>query len=98
MQRYLVLLKLTDTGMKHISDSPARADAFIKRAEEAGAKVEAHYWLLGEYDGALILSVPDEATAVSLMLILHKADNVHTHMLRALDSGEIGKVLQKLGS
>jgi uncharacterized protein with GYD domain len=98
MQRYVVLLKFTDAGIREVGDSPARAKKFAAMAKKAGAKIESTLWTLGEYDGVLQFSAPDEQTAAALILGLHKQDNVRTQMLRAFDSGEFKKVLSKIPS
>ena len=98
MLRYIVLLKFTDTGIRDVSDSPARARQFADIAKGAGAKIESTLWTLGEYDGVLQFAAPDEQTAAALILNLHKQDNVHTQMLRAFDSGEFTEILGKIPS
>jgi uncharacterized protein with GYD domain len=96
MQRYVVLLKFTDAGIREVNDSPARASRFRATAEKAGVQVESLLWTLGEFDGVLQFSAPDEQTAVALVLSLHKADNVHTRMLRAFEADEFEGILAKV--
>jgi len=96
MQRYVVLLKFTDTGIREVNDSPARANRFRTMAEKAGVTIESALWTLGEFDGVLQFSAPDEQTAVALVLNLHKDDNVHTRMLRAFDAQEFEAILGKV--
>lgn len=98
MQRYVVLLKFTDAGIREVTDSPARAKQFADLANKAGAKIESTFWTLGEYDGILQFQAPDEQTAAALILSLHKQDNVHTQMLRAFDNAEFNEILAKLPS
>jgi len=98
MQRYVVLLKFTDTGIREVDDSPARANRFRATAEKAGIQIESILWTLGEFDGVLQFKAPDEQTAVALVLSLHKADNVHTRMLRAFDGDEFTEILGKIPS
>ncbi len=95
MARYVVLLNFTEKGLASIKESPSRAEAFKKAASKAGASVESVYWTLGSYDGILVLSAEDEATAVGLALKLGKAGNVRTTMLRAFDAGEFGQIAAK---
>jgi uncharacterized protein with GYD domain len=97
MTRYVVMLKFTENGVTHINDSPERAADFRKKVEKAGGKVEAQYWTLGQYDGVLLFTAPDETTAAGLVLGLGKADSVSTCMLRALDAQEFRAVLGKVG-
>lgn len=96
MPRYVVLLKFTEMGITHIKDSPKRAAAFRKQVEKAGGKVEAQYWTLGPYDGAVIFTAPDETAAAALTLGLGSAHSVETCMLRAMDEKEFAGVLGKL--
>ena len=96
MPRYVVLLKFTDTGIREVTDSPARAKRFAAMAKKAGIKIESVLWTLGAFDGVLQFRAPDEQTAVALVLSLHKQDNVHTQMLRAFDSDEFSEILAKL--
>ena len=98
MQRYIVLLKFTDTGIREVDDSPARAKRFTAMAKKAGVDIESVLWTLGEFDGVLQFKAPDEQTAVALVLSLQKADNVHTRMLRAFDADEFSDILAKIPS
>ncbi|MEO1978974.1 MAG: GYD domain-containing protein [Fuerstiella sp.] len=98
MQRYVVLLKFTDTGIRDVDDSPARAKRFTAQAEKAGVEIKSVLWTMGEFDGLLQFKAADEQTAVALVLSLHKADNVHTRMLRAFDSDEFTEILGKIPS
>ena len=70
MPRYALLLKFTDKGIANVKESPKRAEAFRAAAKKAGATVEAQYWLLGKYDGLVLMSAPDEAAATTLALSL----------------------------
>ena len=97
MIRYVVLLKFTQQGESKINDSPQRAKAFKDKAAKLGASVEAQYWTVGPYDGVLVFSAPDEATAAGLILGLGRDANVSTCMLRAFDAAEFQSVLGKMG-
>jgi uncharacterized protein with GYD domain len=96
MVRYVVLLKFTDKGVSALKDSPSRAETFKTTASRLGVTVEGQYWTLGMFDGALILSAPDDATATAAVLSLDRQDCVHTCMLRAFDAAEFKNVLAKV--
>ncbi len=96
MTRHVVLLKFTEKGITGIQQSPDRAAAFRAQVEKAGGKVEAQFWTIGPYDGAVVFTAPDETTAAALVLGLGKTDSVTTCMLRALDAREFQDVLRKL--
>jgi uncharacterized protein with GYD domain len=95
MARYLMLVKFTEKGIANAKESPARAAAFRAAAGKAGATVEAQYWLLGEHDGAIDFSAPDEATATALALNLGCQGNVRTCLCRAFDEAEFKALLAR---
>ena len=95
MVRYLVLFNWTEQGVKKVTETVERAEAFQKVAQKAGATVKAFYWLVGAHDGAVILEAPDEQTAVGLLAKLASLGNVRTHTLRAFDRDEMGPILSK---
>jgi uncharacterized protein with GYD domain len=88
MIRYLTLLKFTEQGTKTLNKSTTRAAAFKEAAAKAGVKIEAQYWTTGKYDGVLIFSASDEATALRCITALAVAGNVRPETLRAFDAKE----------
>lgn len=93
MKRFAVFLKFTDKGIAHIKESPSRASQFVAMANKAGVKVEAQYWLLGEYDGMLILSGDSEEKITALVLQLSSLDHVRSKMCRAFNEAEFKGVV-----
>jgi uncharacterized protein with GYD domain len=96
MATYVLLLNFADQGIRNAKDTTKRAEAFRRIADKVGAKVKEVYWTLGQYDGALILEAPDEATATALGLSLGSLGNVRTHTLRAFSAEEMGQILAKM--
>lgn len=96
MVRYIVLLNFTEKGVMDVKDSASRAAEFASKAASEGAKVESVFWTMGQYDGVMILSAPDEATAAGLVLGLGMKDAVHSCMLRAFDESEFNQVISKI--
>ena len=95
MARYLILLRFTGKGARAIKVSPGRAQKFKKTAEKAGVKVEAHYWLLGAYDGVLLLSADDGKKVLRLVAGLAALGNVQTETLPALDAQLFSQIVGK---
>ena len=95
MVRYLVLWNWTDQGIKNVSETPSRAEAFAKAAQKSGATVKSFLWTIGSYDGAVILEAPDEQTGVAVLARLGSLGNVRTQTLRAFDRAEIEPILAK---
>jgi uncharacterized protein with GYD domain len=96
MATYILLLHFTDQGIRNVKETTRRAEAFKGMANKAGATVKDVYWTLGQYDGALILEAPDEATATALGLSLGSLANVRSETLRAFSAEEIGSMLSRM--
>jgi uncharacterized protein with GYD domain len=96
IQRYIILMRLTDQGMRNIKDTTKRADASRSDAEKIGGKLTL-YWTFGEYDGIGILEAPNDEAAMEFELKLGSLGNVKTNTLKAFTEEEIARVLDKLG-
>src|SRR5437868_10613147 len=97
MPRYVMLLKYTDKGIANVKDSPKRADTFRDLAAKHGAKVDTQLWTTGEYDGLIVLTVPDDTAMAALALGLSRLDFVRSTTLRAFDEAEFQAVLSRGG-
>ena len=95
MKKYISLLRFTDKGAREIKNSPARAAAFDKAAAKAGVRIEAQYWLLGDYDGVIILSADKEEKALKCLTSLMAAGNVRLTTLPAFDAKQLGALIGK---
>jgi uncharacterized protein with GYD domain len=92
MVRYLSLIQFTDQGIKAVGKSTERAERFRSAVEAAKGTVEAMYWAVGDYDGAVVFTAPDEPTAARLLVQLGQEGNVRTKSLRIFDAREFGKI------
>ena len=93
MKRFISLLTFTDHGLRHIQDSPSRADAFLAEAEASGIKINALYWTIGGYDGVISFDAPDAETAAGVMLKLSSLGNLKAHTLQAFPRESISAIL-----
>jgi uncharacterized protein with GYD domain len=93
MPTYLSLMRWTKEGVEKIKDSPARLDAGKKAVEAAGGKVLSFYMLMGEYDMALVVDVPDDATLARISLSLAAKGGVRSETLRAFTEDEYRKII-----
>ena len=96
MPRYLSLINFTDTGIRSVSESLDRAEHFKATVAEAGGKVEAVYWAVGDADGAVIFDAPDEATGARLLLKIGHDGFVRTKTLRIYDSTEFRAIVSSI--
>jgi len=94
MSTYICLLRFTQKGAEKIKDSPKRAHNFSAMAKKAGVKVEAQYWTVGAYDGAIIISADTEKKALHLLTQLAAAGNVRTETLQAFDEKEFAAIVR----
>ncbi|MGZ5544574.1 MAG: GYD domain-containing protein [Limisphaerales bacterium] len=92
MPRFISLLRFTDKGARELRKSTNRAHAFDKAAKKVGVTVEAQYWTIGRYDGALIINAPSEIKALKLLAALCGDGNVRSETMLALKDSEFDAV------
>jgi uncharacterized protein with GYD domain len=96
MPTYLSLMSWTKEGLEKIKESPARLDSGRKAVEAAGGKVIGFYMLMGQYDFALILEAPDDATLARISLALGSKGASRSETHRAFTEDEYRKILSSL--
>ncbi len=96
MPTYVLLMNLTDKGIREIKDAPARLDAAFKGVEAAGGKITGFYMTMGQYDYVAIAEGPSDEAALLQLLGLGMAGNVRTTTLKAFTMEEVGGLLKKL--
>ncbi len=93
MARYLILIRFTPKGAKDMRKSASRAKEFAKAAAKAGLKVEAQYWCVGRYDGAVILSGKSDEAVLKQIAKLAAAGNVTTESVPLLDASQFKQIV-----
>jgi uncharacterized protein with GYD domain len=96
MATYLSLIRWTSEGIAKIKDSPARLDAAKKTIEAAGGKLKHFYMLMGQYDMAIVIEAPDDATVARVNLALGSKGSVRTQTSRAFSEDEYRKIISGL--
>jgi uncharacterized protein with GYD domain len=89
MAIYIMLATFTDQGIRKVSDSPKRTDAFKEMAKKCGATVRDSFWTLGEYDMVAIVEAPDDISMTALGLSSGALGNVRTQTLRAFTQADM---------
>ena|SRR5687768_2491907 len=97
MNRYVVLIRFTDQGIREIEGSPKRAANAIAKGKKLGVKVTEVLWTMGSYDGALLANAPDDETMTAFCLSISRLGNVKTQTLRAFSVADFKSVVGKLG-
>jgi uncharacterized protein with GYD domain len=93
MARYITLLRFTEKGARGIKESTSRAHAFDALAAKAGVKVEGQYWMMGRFDGALVLTAESEEKILHLLAELASLGNVRTETMQAFSDKEFDTIL-----
>src|SRR5512147_524570 len=96
MPNYIILMRLTEQGVKTIKDAPGRVEAGIKAFEKMGGKVIGFYAVMGEYDYVSVGEAPSDEVAATFALALGSLGNVKTTTLRAFTKEEFAAMIKKL--
>jgi uncharacterized protein with GYD domain len=96
MPTYLALLRWTKEGLEKINESPSRLDAGKKAIEAAGGKLKDFYLLMGQYDMAIVVEAPDDATLARINLSLASKGGVRTETHRAFTEEEYRKIISDI--
>jgi uncharacterized protein with GYD domain len=93
---YVILWNWTEQGMRSAKDSPQRYESFKKDLENAGGKLVAGYYTIGEYDGVVILEAPNDEVVMKVTLTAVSLGNVRTRTVKALPHAEGAKIIENL--
>jgi uncharacterized protein with GYD domain len=95
MATFISLMNFTDQGIRSVTDSPTRYEAFKAMAEKLGVKVKAVYYTVGHYDIVLVMEGNEDAVTTALFKV-GSLGNVRTETLRAMSLDDVKRVLEKL--
>lgn len=96
MSTYILLMSLTEQGIKSIKDAPARIEQGVKAFEAMGGRVIGFYTVMGEYDYVAIGEAPSDEVVMTFLLGLGALGNVRTTTLRAFTREELAEFVSKL--
>jgi uncharacterized protein with GYD domain len=96
MPTYVMLMNLTDQGIKEVKGAPERIQQGIKAFEAMGGKVTAFYTVMGEYDYVAIGEAPSDEVALGFLLGLCSKGTVRTTTLKAFTAEQFAGVVSKL--
>ncbi len=94
MPTYIILMKLTDEGVKAIKEAPQRIEEGIKAQEAMGGKLIGFYLVMGEYDYVGIGEAPNDETATRFALALGSQGYLRTTTLKAFPREEIAGIIK----
>jgi uncharacterized protein with GYD domain len=68
MPAYVTLFNFTEQGIRNVKESPNRVKAAAEAIKGVGGRFIGAWWLLGQYDGIVILEAPDDETATRFLM------------------------------
>jgi uncharacterized protein with GYD domain len=96
MVTYVVLMKLTEQGVKDVKNAPQRIEEGIKGWEAMGGKILGFYVVMGEYDYVVIGEAPSDEVGMAFMLTLGSLGNVRTTSLKAFTVEEFTEIVKNV--
>jgi len=86
----------TDTGIKNLRKTTARAEAFSERMKSQGITVLHTLWTVGRYDLVHIFEAEDDRAAATFAYTLSALGNVRTNTMRAFDINEMKTLVNEV--
>jgi len=96
MIRKIMLMKLTDQGVKDIKSAPQRIEQAVKTLEKMGGKMLGFYAVTGKYDYIAIGEVPSEEVGMAFSIGLSAQGSVRTTTINAFTREEFAEMVNKL--
>ena len=96
MPTYVILMNLTEQGVKNVKEAPARIEATAKALEAVGGKLIGFYVVMGQYDYVAIAEGPSDEVALTQLLGLGMQGNVKTTTLKAFTKEELAEIVKRL--
>jgi len=96
MPTYLILMKLTEHGVRNILNAPSRIEEAIRAFEAVGGRVTSFYAVMGGYDFVSIVEGPSDEIVMTFSLGLSAAGNVRTTSLKAFSKEQFDKAARQL--
>lgn len=96
MPHYIMLMNLTEQGIKDIKNAPERVKEAVKFGETLGGKMLDFYMTMGEYDYVAIAEGTSDENALKFLAALGASGNVRTKTLKAFTLEEMAEIVKDL--
>ena len=96
MSHYILLLNWTDQGIRNVKDTIKRADAFRSYLEKKGGKLTDIFYTFGQYDLVMIVELPNDNEAMSVLLGTGSLGNIRSTTLKAFNLEETRKIVENI--
>ena len=95
MVKKIILMKLTDQGIKDIKNAPHRIGEAITTFQNMGGKILCFYAIEGKYDYMAVGEAPSEEIAMAFVMGLNALGNVKTTTSNAFTKEEFAGMVNK---
>ena len=92
----MLLMNLTEQGIKNIKDAPKRYEAAFKAWEKAGGKIIGFWIALGDYDYVSVGESPSDEAALAFTVGLSAQGNVRVKSVKLFSTQQFEGVLKML--
>ena len=96
MPNYILLVNLTDQGVRGVKDIPKRQAKSREMVKKLGIVRKQVFMTFGPYDFIHILEAPDDQAIAKYVLALNAIGNVRTTTLKAFDEPEHNAFIESL--
>jgi uncharacterized protein with GYD domain len=97
MSKYAVFFTLKSEAIARAMEQPSDRVAVVSKAvESAGGKLEAYYLMFGQYDGFVIVDLPDSRAAAATSLAVSSTgsfEHLETHEL--IEAEDLNPILER---
>ena len=96
MAKYVCLVTFTDTGVRNLRKTTARAVAFEESMKRHEIKVTHTLWTVGTIDLVHFFEAKDDTAAAAFAYSLSSLGNVRTNTMRAFDVEEMEEIVTRV--
>jgi uncharacterized protein with GYD domain len=96
MVTYMMLMKLTDQGIKNIKEAPERIEVGLKAFEKTGGKLIGFWISIGKYDYVSIGESVSEEAALAFTVGLSSQGNVRIESVKLFSREQFGALIKML--
>lgn len=96
MVTYMMLMNLTDQGIKNVKTAPERIEANLKALEQSGMKLIGFWISVGKYDYVSIAEIESDEAALSLSVSLGSQGNVRVESVKLFGREQFAAIIKTL--
>jgi uncharacterized protein with GYD domain len=96
MVTYMMLMKLTDQGIKNVREAPERYEGAIKAFEKTGGKLIGFWIAVGRYDYVSIGESASDEAALAFAVALGSLGNVRVESVKLIGRDQFTSMIKML--